>query len=255
MRLCRFVPTNRTNIEPRPAVLESDTLHVLAHPFPAESLTRTGEQVKLQDAQLVAPVMPSKVVAVGLNYRVHAEEMSKPLPETPLIFMKPSTAVIGPEQAIELPSVSKRVDHEAELGVVVGTRCRNLRRDNAMAAVLGYTCVNDVTARDLQNLDVQYTRAKGFDTFCPLGPWIETELNPRGLRIQSRVNGAVRQSATTADMIHSIENLLVFISGVMTLLPGDVIATGTPPGVGPLNAGDVVEIEVEGIGVLRNPVA
>jgi 2-keto-4-pentenoate hydratase/2-oxohepta-3-ene-1,7-dioic acid hydratase in catechol pathway len=161
---------------------------------------------------------------------------------------------MGTGDAVVLPPESRRVDHEAELGIVMGRRCRRLARGEALGAVRGYTCVNDVTARDIQRSDVQYTRGKGFDTFCPLGPWVETDLDPHAVVVRARVNGQVRQEGNSSDLIHGVEDLLVFISGVMTLLPGDVIATGTPPGVGPLAPGDVVEVEVGGVGVLRNAV-
>lgn len=250
MRLCRF--TTADHPEPRCAIINGNTLRVVADLF---TLEPTGATAPLDAARLVAPVEPSKIVAVGLNYRDHAGEMNKAVPAEPMIFLKPSTSVIGPGDTIVRPPQSNRVDHESELGVVISRRCRHLTRDGALAAVLGYTCVNDVTARDLQAKDVQYSRAKGFDTFCPLGPWIETRLDPGNVNVETRVNGELRQRGHTADMVHQVADLLVFITAAMTLLPGDVVATGTPPGVGPLQAGDVVEISVEGIGALRNPVA
>ena len=208
----------------------------------------------LSDVTLLAPCQPSKIVALGLNYASHAAEMNVPLPEEPLMFLKPPTAVIGPEEPIRYPRISERVDYEAELAVVIGKRARHVPRGQALDFVLGYTCGNDVTARDLQSKDGQWTRSKGFDTFCPLGPWIETELDPSDLAVQARVNGQVRQSSRTSDLIFGVADLVSFISQVMTLLPGDVIMTGTPSGIGPLQPGDVVEVEIEGIGVLRNPV-
>ncbi|MGQ9780523.1 MAG: fumarylacetoacetate hydrolase family protein [Bacillota bacterium] len=218
------------------------------------SLVPTGEILAQEEARLLAPVMPSKVVAVGLNYRDHAMEMGEEIPEEPRIFLKPSTSVIGPGEAIVLPPISRRVDYEAELAVVIGRTACHVRPEEASSYILGYTCLNDVTARDLQKKDVQWTRAKSFDTFCPLGPVVETELDPRDLAIVARVNGVVRQSSRTANLIFPVPELLSFISQVMTLLPGDVIATGTPPGVGPLSPGDRVEIEIEGLGILANPV-
>jgi 2-keto-4-pentenoate hydratase/2-oxohepta-3-ene-1,7-dioic acid hydratase in catechol pathway len=213
-------------------------------------------RVSLREAELLAPVTPSKVVAIGRNYLAHAKEMdNKPPDEEPLIFMKPSSAVIAPGAPIVLPPVSQRVDHEGELAVIIGRVARDLPADaDPLSYVLGYTCLNDVTARDLQRKDVQFTRGKSFDTFCPLGPVVETELDPSSVQVQTRVNGQLRQSGNTRDLLFPVRDLIRFVTGIMTLYPGDVIATGTPAGVGPLAHGDVVEVEVEGIGVLRNPV-
>lgn len=205
--------------------------------------------------RILSPVLPSKIVAVGLNYKAHADETGKDLPAEPMLFLKPSTSVISPEEAIQLPVESERVDPEAELAVVIGKATRKVSEYGARDAIFGYTCGNDVTARDLQARDVQFTRAKGFDSFCPLGPHIETDLDPTDVAVIGRVNGEVRQEARTSDLIFSVSQLVAFISGVMTLLPGDVILTGTPAGIGPMEAGDTVEVEVEGIGVLRNPVS
>jgi len=243
----------------------TDALTVAAidgHPF--GSVRFTGERWALPDVRLLSPILPSKVVAVGRNYAAHAREMaegrllldsgqSEP-PATPVIFLKPSTSVIGAGDTIRIPRDSARVDHEAELAVVIGRPARDVSRESAMSHVLGYTAANDVTARDQQKADVQYTRGKGHDSFCPLGPWIETVLDPRDLRVTARVNGQLRQDGRTSEMIHDIATLIEFISGVMTLLPGDVILTGTPAGVGPIVDGDTVTIEVEGIGELTNPV-
>lgn len=204
--------------------------------------------------RLLAPIIPSKVVAVGKNYAEHAEEMGSDLPDEPVIFLKPSTAVIGPGDPIPIPSGAGQVDHEGELALVVGRVARRVRAEDASRFVLGYTCGNDVTARDLQRKDGQWTRAKGFDGFCPLGPWVETQLDPSDLWVECRVNGQVRQAARTSQMQFGPAELLEFVSRVMTLLPGDVILTGTPAGVGPIVPGDRVEVEVEGIGVLSNPV-
>jgi 2-keto-4-pentenoate hydratase/2-oxohepta-3-ene-1,7-dioic acid hydratase in catechol pathway len=204
--------------------------------------------------KLHAPVLPGKIVCVGRNYVDHAREQDAEVPEIPLLFLKPPSAVIGPGQAIVLPPQSGQVEHEAELALVIGRRIRNATQDEARGAVFGYTVANDVTARDLQRLDGQWTRAKGFDTFCPLGPWIETEADPQDLRITCRVNDRIRQLGSTRDMVFSVSQLVTFISGIMTLDPGDVILTGTPAGVGPLAAGDTVQVEIEGIGTLSNPV-
>jgi 2-keto-4-pentenoate hydratase/2-oxohepta-3-ene-1,7-dioic acid hydratase in catechol pathway len=215
----------------------------------------TGETVPTAEARLLAPVVPSKVVAVGLNYRDHAAERGKPIPAEPLIFLKPPSAVIGPGEAIRRPAWAGRVDHEAEMGIVLGRRVHELPSpEAARAAIFGVTCVNDVTARELQDRDVQFTRAKGFDTFCPVGPAIATGVDFGRLDVIGRVNGAVRQRSTTSQLIFPCEHLVWFVSRVMTLLPGDIISTGTPSGIGPLEAGDVVEVEVTGVGVLRNPV-
>jgi 2-keto-4-pentenoate hydratase/2-oxohepta-3-ene-1,7-dioic acid hydratase in catechol pathway len=199
-------------------------------------------------------VRPSKIVCIGTNYRAHAVEMGKPLPDEPLLFMKPPSALIGPGEAIVRPPGYQRVDHEGELAVVIGRRARRVERGRALEHVAGFTCLNDVTVRDLQKKDVQFTRAKGFDTFCPVGPRVVPGLDPSALRIETRVNGQVRQSSTTADLIFDVPTLIAFVSGVMTLEEGDLLSTGTPSGVGNLEPGDRVEIEIEGIGVLENPV-
>jgi len=218
-------------------------------------LTFTGKHYQPEAVTLLAPCRPSKIVAVGLNYRSHAEEIRMPLPDEPLLFLKPSTAVIGPGDAIVYPPMSRRVDYEAELGVIIGTAAKNVSEKDARHYILGYTCFNDVTARDLQGKDKQFTRSKSFDTFAPMGPWIETELDPGNLTVQSYLGGVLKQSGTTADLVFSVDRLLSFVSRVMTLLPGDVIATGTPAGIGPMQVGDTIEIVVEGIGRLRNEVS
>jgi len=197
---------------------------------------------------------PSKVVAVGLNYRDHARELKMDIPGYPLIFMKPSTSVIGDGDPIVFPVQTQELHYEGELGIVIGKRARNVPAGKARDFIAGYTCANDVTARDLQRLDGQWTRAKSFDTFCPLGPRIVSDMDPTALEIMTRVNGEVKQRSTTANMIFDVYDLVSFISGIMTLLPGDVIITGTPPGVGPLLPGDTVEVEIEGIGTLTNTV-
>jgi len=216
--------------------------------------TPTGSCTPLQAVRLLAPCAPSKIVCVGRNYAAHAAELGNAVPAEPLIFLKPPSAVIGPGEPIVLPPVSENVQHEAELAVVIGRRCRNLAPADVPAHVFGYTCLNDVTARDIQRAETQFTRAKGFDTFCPIGPWI-VEGMPTGDRaVRCRVNGEVRQDGRTAQMIHDVASLVAFMSSVMTLEPGDVISTGTPAGVGRIVAGDTVEIEIEGVGVLSNPV-
>jgi 2-keto-4-pentenoate hydratase/2-oxohepta-3-ene-1,7-dioic acid hydratase in catechol pathway len=197
---------------------------------------------------------PSKIIGIGQNYRAHAAEMGKGIPEEPLMFLKPSTAVIADGMPIERPAGYERVDYEGELGVVIGKRARRVSREQALEYVKGYVCVNDVTVRDLQKKDGQWTRAKGFDTFCPIGPRIVADLDPRNLRITTRVNGVVKQDSSTSDLIFDVAALISFVSHHMTLEEGDVISTGTPSGVGPLQPGDVVEVEIAGIGVLRNPV-
>jgi 2-keto-4-pentenoate hydratase/2-oxohepta-3-ene-1,7-dioic acid hydratase in catechol pathway len=199
-------------------------------------------------------LVPSKIIGIGLNYRAHAVEVGKGLPEEPLMFLKPRSAMIANGEAIERPAGYERVDYEGELGVVIGQRARRVPREHALDVVMGMVCVNDVTVRDLQKRDVQYTRAKGFDTFCPIGPRIVAGLDPAKLSIVTRVNGAVRQDSTTADLIFDVPTVISFVSMYMVLEPGDVITTGTPSGVGNLTPGDVVEIEIEGIGVLANPV-
>ncbi|MFN8471971.1 MAG: fumarylacetoacetate hydrolase family protein [Anaerolineae bacterium] len=215
-----------------------------------------GEVVApIGEIDLLAPLRPSKIVAVGRNYRAHVAEMNAELPTEPLLFLKPPSAIIGPGETIILPSMSSRVDYEAELAVVIGRRAKDVPWNTALTCVLGCTAANDVTARDLQRTDGQWTRAKGFDTFCPIGPWIVTNLDTASVGVRTRVNGEVRQDGRTRDLIFDVPYLVSYISKVMTLEPGDVILTGTPAGVGPLEAGDVVEVEVDGIGVLRNPVS
>jgi 2-keto-4-pentenoate hydratase/2-oxohepta-3-ene-1,7-dioic acid hydratase in catechol pathway len=204
--------------------------------------------------RLMAPCSPSKVVAVGLNYRDHAREMGIPVPDTPIIFLKPTTAVIGPGELIRFPGMSSQVDYEAELGIVIKDRVKDLRPEEARRHILGFTCANDVTARDLQKKDGQWTRAKSFDTFCPVGPWIETGLDPDDLLVESFLNGARRQSSRTSQFIFKADHLVSFISQVMTLYPGDLIITGTPAGIGPMERGDEIEVRIEGIGSLKNVV-
>ncbi|AUX41882.1 2-hydroxyhepta-2,4-diene-1,7-dioate isomerase [Sorangium cellulosum] len=222
----------------------------------------TGEAVAWTDVDLACPALPTKIVCVGRNYAAHAKELGNEVPVEPLLFLKPPSSLIGPGQSIELPPESQRVEHEAELGVIIGRRCKAVRPEEALDHVFGYTCLGDITARDLQRKDVQFTRGKGFDTFCPVGPWIETELDPAALRVRGLVNTQVRQDGATSQMIWGVPALVAYISRVMTLEPGDVIATGTPEGVGPLVSGDELVIDIvgaaagaRGIGALRVSVA
>ena len=259
MRIARFVaPGSASSVaDIRWGVVEgtgAPTVAAIAdHPF--GPLRFTADRWALDDVRLLSPILPSKVLAVGKNYADHVKEMGgdEP-PKTPIIFLKPSTSVIGHGDLIRLPPNSTRVEHEAELAVVMARPAKDVPRDHALDYILGFTCGNDVTARDQQAADVQYTRSKGYDSFCPIGPWIETVLDSSDLRLTASVNGEVRQDARTSDMVHDVPTLIEFMSGVMTLLPGDVILTGTPAGVGPIKDGDSVSVEVEGIGVLTNTV-
>jgi 2-keto-4-pentenoate hydratase/2-oxohepta-3-ene-1,7-dioic acid hydratase in catechol pathway len=221
---------------------------------PWSVFARGRRRYPLKHVVLLAPALPSKVVAVGLNYRDHAAEMGAPIPDEPRIFLKPTSAIIGPDDPIVLPPQSTRVEHEAELAVVMKKRCRNVPAERVRDYVLGYTCLNDVTARDLQARDRGPSRAKAFDTFCPLGPCIATDIEPNAVTVEARVNGVVRQAGSTKDFVFPVEDVVARVAEIMTLLPGDVIATGTPAGVGPLAAGDRVEIRIDGIGTLKNPV-
>jgi 2-keto-4-pentenoate hydratase/2-oxohepta-3-ene-1,7-dioic acid hydratase in catechol pathway len=234
-------------------IIEGEEVVLLDGP-PVGEMRVTDQRVRLADCKLLAPVLPSKIVAVGRNYAEHAAELGNEVPAEPLLFLKPSTAVIGPGDVIRKPPEVQRLDHEAELAVVVRGLVRNADLDTAAESILGYTCGNDVSARDYQKSDGQWTRAKGFDTFCPLGPWIETDLDVDAVRVEARVNGEVRQSGSTKQMVFRPAFLVSYVSKIMTLLPGDVIMTGTPAGVGPMEPGDTVEIEVEGIGILQNRV-
>jgi len=236
-------------------IVDEGDLVVLAGDPMFAGFDTTGERVPLADAALLAPVIPrSKVVCVGRNYREHAAEFGNVAPEEPLLFLKPNTSVIGPGDAILRPAISERTEFEGELVVVIGRIAKNVKAEDALDYVFGYTVGNDFTARDIQRKDGQWTRGKGFDTFCPLGPVIETEFDAASARIETRVNGEVRQQAPLTDMIHSVADIIAYASAAFTLLPGDVIMTGTPAGVGPVVAGDTIEVEVSGIGTLRNPV-
>jgi 2-keto-4-pentenoate hydratase/2-oxohepta-3-ene-1,7-dioic acid hydratase in catechol pathway len=254
MQLCRF---NHSSFEePRYGYLEGDLVFPLDRKDFDQFLFPSSKQpFLLRDVRLMAPVRPSKIVCVGRNYQEHAAELGNKMPDVPLLFLKAPSAVVGNGESIELPSDSQRVEHEGELGVVIGRKARQLPAEaDPLSFVFGYTCVNDVTARDLQRKDIQFTRAKSFDTFCPVGPLVVTGLNPMDLEVTTRLNGEVKQRGRTSNMAFSVPFLVRYIAGIMTLYPGDLIATGTPAGVSRMKEGDVVEVEVEGIGVLRNQV-
>jgi 2-keto-4-pentenoate hydratase/2-oxohepta-3-ene-1,7-dioic acid hydratase in catechol pathway len=225
---------------------------IAGHPF--GPITFTGERRAIASVRLLPPVLPSKVVAIGKNYADHATEMGGDVPEQPLVFLKPSTSVVGSGDTIAYPPSSSRVDYEGELAVVISRLCRDVPESRAMEVVFGYTCANDVTARDQQKSDGQWSRAKGYDTFCPLGPWIETDVSIADLRLTTTLNGVVKQDGRTSQIVHKLPSLIAHITTCMTLLPGDVILTGTPAGVGPMDVGDEVVVEVEGVGRLANRV-
>lgn len=239
----------------RYGLVEDDHWITVVEGSPFTAWRKTKEKRDLAAVRLLPPCRPSKIVAVGLNYRDHARELGMPLPEEPVLFLKPPTAVIGPEEEILYPAMSSQVDYEAEVAVVVRDRVRNIRPEEALGHILGVTCFNDVTARDLQKKDGQWTRAKSFDTFAPLGPWIVDQVDVGNLTVELFLNGEKKQSSTTQNLIFDLPYLVSFISRVMTLEPGDVIATGTPAGVGPMQPGDVVEVVISGVGRLRNRVA
>lgn len=254
MKLCRF--THQTLPEPHYGIIEEDSVRLLidADAFGPRPRAHT-DRIPLSEVKLLAPITPSKIVCVGRNYTEHAAELGNPMPTEPLLFLKAPSAIIASDDTIRLPPESAQVEHEGELGVVIGrTASRLSDKHDPLSYVLGYTCVNDVTARDLQRKDVQFTRAKSFDTFCPVGPFIVTDINPADVAVATRVNDEIKQNARTSSMAFSVAYLLRYISRAMTLFPGDLIATGTPAGVSSLSDGDVVEVEVEGIGVLRNTV-
>jgi 2-keto-4-pentenoate hydratase/2-oxohepta-3-ene-1,7-dioic acid hydratase in catechol pathway len=257
MRIARFSAPDQTPrygvIEGEPGSADAVITELAGFPLPPFEMGATSHQ--LSAVRLLAPVVGSKIVAVGKNYADHVREMGGDEPPSdPVLFLKPSTSVVGPEDAIVLPPLSSEVHHEAELAVVIGGIVRRVPVERALDAVLGYTCANDVTARDLQRSDGQWARAKGFDTFCPLGPWIETDLDAGNVLVECRVDGELRQSGSTSDLLRGIAELIAFASAVMTLLPGDVLLTGTPAGVGPIVAGNRVDITISGIGTLSNPV-
>lgn len=254
MQLCRFI--HSSSEEPSYGYIEGD------HVFPLKEsdydrfiFPSSNQPIRLHEVRLIAPVRPSKIVCVGRNYREHAAELGNKMPDEPLLFLKAPSAVIGSGESIELPSESQQVEHEGEVGVVIGRRTpRHLSETDSLSFVFGFTCVNDVTARDLQRKDVQFTRGKSFDTFCPVGPVVVTDVDPSDLKVTTRLNGEVKQQGRTSNMAFSIPFLIGYIANIMTLYPGDLIATGTPAGVSRMKDGDVVEVEVEGVGLLRNQV-
>jgi 2-keto-4-pentenoate hydratase/2-oxohepta-3-ene-1,7-dioic acid hydratase in catechol pathway len=250
MKIVRYSHENDTCY----GVLKNERVYMIKGDIFSVFRIQEKESVRLEKLRVLAPVSPTKIIAVGINYRDHAQEFNHHIPKEPVLFMKPATAVIGPGDAVVLPSSSKRVDYEAELAAVVKKEAYKIDQDDAQDYILGYTCLNDVTARDLQRTDGQWTRSKSFNTFCPIGPAIETELDPNNVNVRSRLNGIEKQSSNTRNFIFPMFFLLSFVSFIMKLNPGDIISTGTPSGVGPMKDGDIVEIEVEGIGVLRNPV-
>lgn len=249
MKIIRFEYKGRQEY----GYLEGDSISIVSGDI-FSGATETGEKVSLGDVKVLPPVTPSKIVALGLNYEKHARDGGFDIPEEPLLFLKPPSSIIAHLESIIYPSVTDNVHYEGELGVVIGKKAQHVKEEEALDYVLGYTVVNDVSAREFQHKDVQWTRGKGFDTFCPIGPVIATGLDPDNLDIKTRLNGKTVQDSNTNDMIFKTAHQISFISNVMTLLPGDVILTGTPLGVGPFNKGDTVEIEIEGIGVLENPV-
>jgi 2-keto-4-pentenoate hydratase/2-oxohepta-3-ene-1,7-dioic acid hydratase in catechol pathway len=247
MKIVRFSTEGKI----RYGILSGQTIReIKGKPF--RSIEPAENRYRLDKVKVLAPCLPSKIVAMGLNYRKHVEEVKAELPKVPLIFLKPPTSVIGPEDNIVLPPSSTRVDYEGELAVIIKKRARKVSREEALEYVLGYTILNDVSARDHQRDDVQWTRSKGFDTFAPMGPCIETELDPGNVMLETYLNGELKQHSSTSDLIFGVPEEISFISHVMTLLPGDVIATGTPSGISRMKPGDVVEIKIEGIGTLKN---
>jgi len=254
MKFCRI--THEGLQAPHYAVVEGSRVFPLTDAeYYDRQLPRGKQAIAIDEVSLIAPVSPSKIVCIGRNYREHAAELGNKMPDEPLLFLKAPSALVATGDRIELPPQSQQVEHEGELGVVIGRRARQLAtNEDPLHFVLGYTCVNDVTARDLQRKDVQFTRGKSFDTFCPVGPWVVTDIDPVNVEVTTRLNGEIRQQANTSAMAFSVSYLIRYISSVMTLFPGDLIATGTPAGVSRIKHGDVVEVEVGGIGVLKNPV-
>ncbi len=259
MRIVRFVPPQSSKLgsDPHFGVMEDEnTIRAIASDPLYAGIFKEDATFSLDEVRLLAPVIPrSKVVCVGKNYADHAAEMGGEVPEEPIIFIKPNTSVIGPNEVIQWPSSSERIDHEAELAVVISKICKEVPREKAKDVIFGYTVANDVTARDLQKKDGQWSRAKGFDTFCPIGPWIDTEFVPASQLVTAHVDGVLKQSAPLSDMVFDVPFIIEFVTKVMTLLPGDVILTGTPSGIGPMNAGGEVVVCVEGLGSLKNKVS
>ncbi|MDI2028600.1 fumarylacetoacetate hydrolase family protein [Saccharopolyspora sp. TS4A08] len=257
MRLARVAHSDGVSfvaLEPDPAAPREKIVAVEIDQHPFGTPTYTGRKWPMADVRLLAPILPSKVICVGKNYADHAAEMGSEAPENPLIFMKPSTSVIGPNSPIKLPPNSERVDFEGELAAIIGQPCKDVPEARGTEVLLGYTIANDVTARDQQKADGQWTRAKGYDTFCPLGPWIDTEIDPSDLSIRTDLDGEVQQDGRTSQLVHGIGGLVSWVSRIMTLLPGDVILTGTPAGVGPMTDGQKVTVAIDGLGALTNPV-
>lgn len=255
MRICRFL--HHSSERPLYGLLEGEEIFPLAdkHLFSRPEELERKEPFRLEDVKLLAPVTPSKIVCVGRNYKEHVAELGNKMPEEPLLFLKAPSSIVGDGEAIELPPESSQVEHEGELGVVIGLEARRLAESvDSLSFVLGYTCLNDVTARDLQRRDVQFTRAKSFDTFCPVGPYIVTGIDPLDLQVTTRLGGEIKQQGRTSAMAFDVPFLVRYISHMMTLFPGDLIATGTPAGVSRMSDGDTVEVEIEGVGTLRNPV-
>jgi len=257
-KICRF--TLKNSSQPSFGLVEDDNIFVLdtsqSDVIPPLNATITQQRLKLDSVRLLPPSIPTKIVCIGRNYKKHAEELGNKMPPEPLIFLKPTSSVIATGESIILPTASKQVEHEGEIGVVIGRTCSKISpSENPLKYVYGYTCLNDVTARDLQRKDVQFTRGKSFDTFCPVGPFAVTNLDPTNLTVTTRVNGITKQMENSSNMAFPISEIIRFISQVMTLFPGDIIATGTPAGVSKLNPNDIVEVVVDGIGVLSNPVA
>lgn len=249
MKLARFIYKNKINW----GVVDKDNIKPLKQ-APFEGIVLSKSSIPLSSVKLLAPATPTKIILCGLNYKDHAKELSMPIPDEPVIFLKPCTCLIACREVIKYPSCVSRLDYEGELAFVISKNAYSVRESKALDYILGYTCLNDVTARDLQRKDVQWTRAKSFDTFCPLGPWLETDINPAELKIRTLLNGKTVQDSNTSNLIFPVQYLVSFISNIMTLYPGDIISTGTPFGVGPMQPKDTVEVEIEGIGRLVNRV-
>lgn len=251
MIFCRFIVRGQSPDEWKYGVVKNHQVQAL-DPSPFSAYECVGDEIPFNEIKFLSPVLPTKIIAVGVNYKEHAKEMGHVLPENPLLFLKPPSSVIGHEEIIRYPKTSSRVDYEAELAVVIKKKTKNILPETVKDVILGYTCFNDVTARDLQKKDGQWTRAKSFDTFSAIGPWIVTDLEPSELVVESYLNGELKQSGKTNDMIFDIPHIVSFISSIMTLEPGDIISTGTPVGIGPMQPGDMIDIRIEGIGILRN---
>jgi len=240
-------------VQPRLVVIEGDDVYAALGTSIFGPLERGAHLGNVAACTFLPPTDPTKVVAIGLNYVAHAKESNSPLPKYPLVFLKPPSSVIGHMQPVIWPPMSQEVSYESELGVVIGKKCKNVSKERALDYVLGYSCANDISARDCQRNDGQWSRAKGFDTFCPYGPWIETDVNPNALAISGKLNGETRQDSNTSDLVFNVEHLIWHVSQIYTLEPGDLLITGTPAGVGLMKEGDVYEVTLEGIGTLRNP--